>query len=83
MTWRLTTDANVHDSIDVPEPVTLVGVRVHVVVSLLDRPTVPVNPFNAVIVIVEAAAEPAFAVTEVGLAVIEKSGAAVKVTVEE
>lgn len=41
------------------------------------RLTVPLNPLSGAIVIVEAAATPAFAVTLVGLALIVKSGALV------
>lgn len=51
-----------HESVAVPEPVTLVGVNApHVspagTVSV--RPTTPVNPFTAVMVMVEDAEEPA------------------------
>jgi len=68
--------ANVQDSVELPDVVTLVGVRVHAVL-LLARLTVPVNPLSGVIVIVEVPADPAFTVTLVGLAVIVKSTAAV------
>ena len=47
---------NVQESADVPEPVTLLGVRVHTVVSLLARATIPLKPFRAVTVIVDPAA---------------------------
>ncbi len=60
-----------------PEPVTLVGVRVQVspVAGLMleARLTTPLKPWSAVIVIVEVAAVPAFTVTAVGLAAIVKS----------
>jgi len=71
------------DTVAVPEPVTLLGVIApHVspdgTVSV--RVTTPVNPFNALIVIVEVADEPVL--TEAGdVAVIVKSGAAPKVNV--
>jgi hypothetical protein len=71
------------DTVAVPEPVTLVGVmapqeRPDGTVSV--RVTVPANPFNAVIVIVEEADEPAL--TAAGdVALIVKSGAAPKVNV--
>ena len=68
--------ANVQDSVELPEVVTLVGVSVQAVL-LLARLTVPVNPLSGVIVIVEVPADPALTVTLVGLAVIVKSTAAV------
>ena len=74
-------DGKVQERLEVPDPVTLPGVRVQTLVSLLARLTAPVNPFKAPIVIVEVAAVFALVVTEVGVALIEKSGAAVKVTV--
>jgi hypothetical protein len=71
----------VHDSVELPDPVTLVGVNVHDVL-LEARLTVPVNPCNAVIVTVLVPAAFAFTVTLVGLALIVKSRT-VKVTVAE
>ena len=59
------------------------GVRVHVKPAgdtALVRATVPMNPLSGATVIVEVAAVPTVVVTEVGLAVIEKSVTA-KVTV--
>ena len=67
---------NVHDSVALPEPVTLAGDTVHEVL-LVARLTTPVNPFRAVIVIVEVPAALTFTLTLVGLAVIVKSGVAV------
>ena len=81
-TWTVEADANVHDRVELPEVVTLVGLSVHAVL-LLARLTVPVKPLSGAIVIVEVPADPAFTVTVVGLAVIVKSAAAVKVTVTE
>ena len=66
---------------ELPEPVTLAGVRVHDVL-LLTRLTMPAKPWSAVIVMVEVPALPAFTVTLVGLAAIVKSWT-VKVTVAE
>ena len=60
------------DSVALPEPVTLVGETVHAVL-LLARLTTPANPFSAVTVIDDVPADPAFTVTLVGLAAIEKS----------
>jgi len=62
----------VHESVELPEVVTLVGVRVHAVL-LLARLTVPVNPLSGAIVIVEVPAVPALSVMVVGVAVIVKS----------
>ena len=62
---------------EVPDPVTLVGVRVHVrpVAGLTVEvsPTRPLKPCWAVIVIVEVPDCPASTVTAVGLAAIVKS----------
>jgi hypothetical protein len=66
-------DGNVQDKVDVPEPVTLVGVRVQIAVSLLARFTTPAKPLSPSIVIVDAAGVPASTVTLVGLAVTVKS----------
>jgi len=67
----------VQDKVDVPEPVTLVGVRVQVrpVVgeTVAVRLTTPLKPWSAVIVIVEVPAVPALVATEAGLAAIVKS----------
>jgi len=67
----------VHDSVDVPDPVTLVGVRVHVspVVGeiALVRLTTPPNPLRAAMVMVELLVPPTFMVLLVGFAVIVKS----------
>jgi hypothetical protein len=68
--------ANVQDNVELPEVVTLAGVRVHEVL-LLERLTVPVNPLRGAMVMVEVPAVPALTVTLVGLAVIVKSGVAV------
>jgi hypothetical protein len=63
---------------EVPDPVTLVSVRVHVRpaggLMLEVKPTIPLNPFREVMVMVVVPAEPAFTVTPLdGLAVIAKS----------
>jgi hypothetical protein len=65
-------EVNVQESVEDPEPVTLVGVRVHAVL-LLARLTTLAKPLRAATVIVELAAVPAFTVMLVGLAVIVKS----------
>lgn len=65
------------DSVEVPEPVTLVGVSVHVrpVAGEMDdvRATTPPNPLRPVTVMVEVPATPAFTLTAVGLAAMVKS----------
>jgi hypothetical protein len=71
-TWTVDADAKVQDSVDVPDPVMLVGETVHDVL-LVARLTTPAKPFNPVMVIVEVPAEPARTVTLVGLAAIVKS----------
>jgi hypothetical protein len=75
-------DVKVHDSVELPGAVTLVGLRVHEVL-LLTRLTVPANPPTEPMLIAEVAAVPALTVMLVGLAVIVKSGAVVKVTTTE
>ena len=66
-----------HDSVEVPEPVTLVGVSVHVRplagLMLEVRLTTPLKPWSVVIVTVEVPADPAFEVTTVGLDAAVKS----------
>ena len=81
VTWVVAAVVNVQDSVEVPDVVTLVGVRVQTAVSLLARFTAPVNPFSGAIVMVDVPGLPTLTVTEVGLALMLKSGAAVKVTV--
>jgi hypothetical protein len=67
----------VHDRVEAPEPVTLVGVRVHVmpVAGLLVevKLTTPVKPLTAATVIVEVPAWLTLTLTLVGLAAIVKS----------
>ena len=74
------------ERVEVPEPVTLVGVRVQV--TPVDgettevKLTTPLNPCRAVTVIVEVPETPARKLTEAGLAEIVKS-CTVSVTVAE
>jgi hypothetical protein len=65
-------EANVHESVALPDPVTLVGETEHDVLFVV-RLTTPAKPFSAVIVIVEVPAVFALTVTLVGLALIVKS----------
>ena len=71
-TWTVPADANVHDSVEVPDPVTLVGLTVHEVL-LVVRATTPAKPFRPVTVTVEVPALPALTVTLEGAAEIVKS----------
>lgn len=64
--------AKVHDNVELPEPVTLVGETEHFVL-FVERVTAPVNPLTEAIVIVEVAMVPALTVRVVGLADIVKS----------
>jgi len=71
-TWNVPVEVNVHDSVEVPEPVRLVGDVVQDVL-LVARLTTPAKPFIADTVIVEVPAALTFTLTLVGLAVIVKS----------
>jgi hypothetical protein len=71
-TWYVAADSKVHDRVEVPEPVTLVGETVHEVL-LVARLTTPAKPSRAVTVIVDVPATPVLTVTFVGLATIVKS----------
>lgn len=72
-TWNVTDDAKLHERVEVPEPVTPVGDRLHQVLFVV-RATNPVKPFRPVTVIVDVPAEPALIATLVGLAAMLKSG---------
>jgi hypothetical protein len=74
-------DGKLHESVALPEPVTLVGLAAHAVL-LVAKPTMPVKPFSGVTVTVDVPELPAFTVTVVGMTVIEKSWT-VNVTVAE
>ena len=69
------------ESVDVPDPPGMVvGLRLQerlVELVVMVSVTVPVKPFSGDTVIVEMPVAPALAVTLVGLAEMEKSGAAV------
>ncbi len=64
---------NVHDSVELPDPVTLVGDTLHDAVVLVARRTTPAKPLTAAIEILEVPAAPALTLTFVGLAAIVKS----------
>jgi hypothetical protein len=80
-TWNVPVDAKVHESVALPDPVTLVGDTVHEVLLVVSE-TTPAKPFNPVTVMVELAATFCVAGTVDGLAAIVKSWT-VKVTVAE
>ena len=63
---------NVHDSVALPDPVTLDGVTLHPVLSAA-RFTTPTKPFTVVTVSVEVPAVPVLIVRLVGLAATVKS----------
>jgi len=71
----------VHDSVALPEPVTLVGLAAHAVL-LVAKPTVPAKPLSAEMVTVDVPAFPAFTMTVVGVRLIAKSWT-VNVTIAE
>jgi hypothetical protein len=62
-------DENVHERVEVPEPVTVAWFREHAE-SSAERPTIPLNAFAAVMVIVDVPAVFVFTGTVVGLAAI-------------
>lgn len=67
----------VQESVELPDPpVTVVGVREHALLSELSA-TSPLNPFSGDMVKVEVPGDPTTTLTFVGVAAIEKSGAAV------
>lgn len=67
-TWKVPVDENVHESVELPVPVTLVGLRLHDVL-FVERVTGETKPFWPVTVMVDVAVVPTLAVTVVGLAV--------------
>ena len=72
VTKMLDAVVNAHDNVALPEPVTVVGVMLHAMLSAV-RLTTPVKPLTAVTVMVEVPAVPTLAVTLVGLAATVKS----------
>jgi hypothetical protein len=72
-TCLLPVDVKVQDSVELPEPVTLVGETVQDAVVLVTRLTTPAKPFRPVTVIAEVPAALTLTLTLVGLAAIVKS----------
>lgn len=66
------TDVNVHDKVELPDPRTLEGLKMHEVLFVV-RLTRPLNELIAVIVIVAFPVAPTLTLTLVGLAVMVKS----------
>jgi len=71
-TWTVEGDVKEHEIVELPEPATLVGNSVHLVL-LLVRPTTPVKLLSPVTVMVEVTGEPALPVILIGSAKIVKS----------
>ena len=63
----------VHESVELPDPVTLVGDTLHDAVVLVARLTTPAKPLRPVTVIVEVPEALMLTLTLVGLAAIVKS----------
>jgi len=78
ITVNVPPDVKVHERVEVPVPVTLVGLRVHAALFAV-RLTIPAKPLTPVTVMVEVSAVFALPVTFVGLATTVKSWT-VKVT---
>jgi hypothetical protein len=71
-TWTAPPDATVHESVEEPEPVTLVGETLHEVLFVA-KPTTPAKPFSPVTVTDDVPGDSAMTVTKVGLAAMLKS----------
>ncbi len=71
-TWNVPAEANVHEIVELPEPVTVFGEMLHEVL-LIPRLTPPAKPLTGVTAIVEVAVVPALIVMLVGFAEIVKS----------
>lgn len=86
VTVKVPVAVGVHDRVELPDPVTLVGASVQLIPFAGDvvpaRLTTPAKPFVAVVVIVDVPGWLTLTETLVGLAVIVKSWT-VKVTVAE
>ena len=72
MTWNIPAEGKVHEKVELPVPVKLIGESVQEVL-LVAKLTMPAKPLSPVIAIVEVPAVPAFTVTIVGLAAMVKS----------
>jgi hypothetical protein len=81
VTWTVVGELKVHESVALPEPVTLAGETVQEVLFVL-KWTSPTKPLTAPTAMFEIPAFPAFRVTGVGLPVKVKS-VTVNVTVAE
>ena len=70
--WKVPVDVKVQESVELPEPVMLVGESVHDVL-LVVRLATPANPLTAETVIVDVPAALTFTLTLAGLALRVKS----------
>ena len=71
-TWNVPVEVKVHDRVEPPDPVTLVGDSEQEVL-LVVRPTTPAKPFTAETVMVDVPAAFTFTLMLVGPALIVKS----------
>ncbi len=72
LTWTVDAKLKVHESVPLPDPVTLVGETVHEVLFVA-RLTTPIKPLRGVTVTAEDPAVPAFRIADAGFAVTVKS----------
>ncbi len=72
LTWTVDAKLKLHESVPLPDPVTLVGETVHEVLFVA-RFTTPAKPLRDVTVTAEVPAVPAFRIADVGFAVKVKS----------
>jgi hypothetical protein len=72
VTWTVEAELNAHESVPLPEPVTVDGVTVHEVL-LVARFTTPTNPLEGATLMVEVPGVPTFRITDVGLEAMAKS----------
>ncbi len=72
LTWTVDAELKVHESVPLPDPVTLVGETVHEVLFVA-RLTTPEKPLRGVTVTAEVPAVPVFRMADVGFAVMVKS----------
>ena len=79
--WMMLADGKVHESVALPEPVTLVGLKPHAVL-FVENATTAAKPFCIATVTVVVPALPAFTMMVPGVTLIVKSWI-VKVTVAE
>lgn len=72
VTWTVEAEPKAHESVPLPEPVTVEGVTVQEVL-LVVRFTTPPNPLEGATLMVEVPGVPTFRITDVGLEAMAKS----------